>query len=65
MKKVYSKILCFVYFQVLQLSRKRCVVAPQRFTMIIFAWWHRTSSKLSGKHWQSKKQPVNSERDNS
>jgi len=35
----------------------------RRFTMIISAWWLRTSSKLSGK--KSKKQPKNSETDNS
>jgi len=31
--------------------------------MIISAWWFQTSSKLSGK--KSKKQPQNSEMDNS
>jgi len=35
----------------------------RRFTMIISAWWLRTSSKLSGK--KSKIQPENSEMDNS
>jgi len=35
----------------------------RRFTMIISAWWLRTSSKFSGN--KSKKQPENSELDNS
>jgi len=46
-------------------ERVKALLRPwiKRFTMIISAWWLRTSSKFSGK--KTKKQPENSETYNS